>query len=525
MDRPLVWVALALLTGVIAAAHGYCPGLTGPLLILLLAPVSAVVLRRTRYGRAMAVAFAFTAGGALLWNARHAGPPGDPLARWAMAHPKTEFSLEGRVSHAPVILSETAYAAFTLDVHRVIVDGAPLALTGKVLVRWSDPAPWLFAGTRVEVRGPLDSTLGRVNPGIQDSEDYARRRGVHSSMRVRGAKGVRQTAPAPWWSPAYLASRLRWIEARQFRALVPQQAYPLVLAVWLGERRHVDATRNRAYIASGTAHILSVSGLHMSIIYVSISSMLTLFLKRSRLRSLLTMGAVFLFAFVAGGRIASVRAAIMIALYLSADLAEREPDAPTALSVAAILFLLHNPANVFDPGFQLSFLSIASLLLFSEPIAARLGSIPVRIRKALAAALAVQILPLPVAVHHFHVLPLASPLVNLLVVPLLGILLWLCFAMVATGALVHGLGILFGHALWPVVALIEGVTGIVAQTPWTHATAVSPQPAAVACYWSAVALKGARAAQMAACSRRSVCPACVAVDMESLSRRRRSRLS
>jgi competence protein ComEC len=111
-----------------------------------------------------------------------------------------------------------------------------------------------------------------------------------------------------------------------------------------------------------------------------------------------------------------MRAALESAVPL-AEMFDREPDPWTALSLAAMSFLVISPDLLFDIGFQLSFLCVASLLLFTKPIAARLSLLPYALRECLAATIAAQILPLPLVLHLFHVLPLLSPLANLIVVP------------------------------------------------------------------------------------------------------------
>ena len=152
------------------------------------------------------------------------------------------------------------------------------------------------------------------------------------------------------------------------------------------------------------------------------------------------------FALAAGALSPIFRAALMIALYLAADLLDREPDAPTALGIAALLMLVPNPALLGDTGFLLSFSSLASILIYCEPINARLEAVPRGVRENLAAALGVSVLPHPVSAHAFHVIPLAGPVANLLVIPLLCGVLWLCMLTVAAAPFSPGAASLFAHA-------------------------------------------------------------------------------
>ena len=487
MNRPLVWVAVGLALGGYLAAAGLLPGLAPPIVLWFVGLL--LTLFPVRFGgkRLVSVLLCFLGAGALLWNARYAGPPGDALSRYSAAHPDTRFTLEGRVRRADLVLPGERRIQFLLDVDRVIADGKPLDLDGGVIARGREGGTPLYTGQRVRVAGTLRHVLGPVNPGIQDVEDYLRRHGIHSVLRLREQEAVEFIGSAPWWSPFYCASRLRQVEANRLVEALPESVFPFVLTVWLGDRSGVSREEYQRFVESGTAHILAVSGVHAGIVFLALSFLLRLVTNRRKLRTALTMAGVLLFALVAGARITSMRAGTMIAMYLIAELFDREPDAPTALSVSAVIFMLLNPAVLIDHGFLLSFASVASILIFADPIQAYLSRLPSFLTRLLAPTLAVQALPLPLAVHFFHVLPLAAPFANLLVLPLLTITLGLCLFTTIAALVFPGLAVLFGHALVPVVFLIRTIVEAVAGTGFAHLRVTSPTALAMACYWAGIA--------------------------------------
>lgn len=449
----------------------------------------AAAMRRRRAWMAVGVALAFFGGGALLWNARHLGPIGDPLAFDASRRPaSTSYSLEGTVERPDILLPEGDYMQFTLRVEKVSVGGEDPALTGGVLVRWSDPGFALFSGDRVRVAGPLELDISRLNPGVGGVEDHYRRRGVHTAIRLRGKDGLERTESGSSLSPSYWASRLRTALAARLSEAVPQESRPFMLTVWLGDRRRITDETYTKFLESGTAHILAVSGIHLGIVFMTVSYALRLFVPRRRVRAYLTMAAVLLFALMAGARVSSVRAAIMIALYLTSELFDREPDTPTALSLAAILFTLHDPDVVLGPGFQLSFLSIASILVFSGPIAEHLLWMPRVLREAVATTLAVQILPLPIAVTFFHVVPFAGVLLNLIIIPLLAIVLWLSFLTSLAALVLSPAAALFGHAMHPFITLILWLVNATSDLDASHWYLPAPAPLGMAAYIATTAL-------------------------------------
>jgi len=428
------------------------------------------------------------AAGAMLWTLRLAGPQGDALSRHSLSHPGTQYRLEGVVRQPGLYLPRKGYNRFVLDVTNVWAEGSPLDAKGRVLVRWSNPPSPIYAGERVHVAGSLAHALGPVNHAVRSIEDHYRAEGVFSALAIRGNAVTRQGLR--FRGPAYWASRLRAKEAEILERCVPEKALPLVLAVWLGDRSLISRRAYREFTASGTAHMLAVSGVHAGIVYASVGFLLRILLKSRRLRAILTMAAVFLFALVAGAQISSLRAAVMLALYLTADLFDREPDAPTALSLSGLIFLCLNPNNLFEVGFLLSFASVASILLFARALQEGLQWIPRWFRGSLAVTLSVQLLPLPLASHFFHVLPLAAPLANLIVIPLLTGMLWLCFVTVVSAAVFPPAGLIFGHALAPLDALIRFTAAGVIKAPGSYVSVVSPSPPAMICYWAAVAALG-----------------------------------
>jgi competence protein ComEC len=524
VKRPLVWVSLAMASGTYAAAFGLTGGIILPIVSCLLGLLVPTIVRTRSMAQPLSVVFVFAGAGALLWEAHHTGPPGDALSRWAALHRHAFIELEGTVKRPDLIVEGRDYASFIVQVDHARQGDTGLALTGRTHIRWYAPAKPVFSDQRVRVRGKLSPELGNVNPGVQDIEDYLRRRGVHTALYVRDARAVEVIGEAPWWSAFSWASRLRHAEAERLRRVVPQSIYPFIVAVWLGDRRDLHEHEQDTFLLSGTAHILAVSGVHMAILYVSVAFVLKmLWPDRVRLRALITLGVVFTFAVLTGARVSSMRAASMIALYLLAEVLDREADAPTALGLAGILFMAGSPDALLDVGFLLSFSSVASLLLFREPIENWLIRIttpdPTRrlvkaratwwdrleefvrarrgawletvlagryalwgIRGGLSTALAVQIVPLPLAVHFFHILPLAGPLVNLLVVPLVGVVLWMCLLTTLAAFVAPPIAPLFGYALFVPVSLIQTLSAA-AVDAGAYARLTSPAPLGFVLYW------------------------------------------
>ncbi len=509
MKRPMLLAAAGLACGVWAASAGWTAG--GPFVLGLLALGGLAAFLGLRSRPRLAAGFltvAFTAGGALYCLARQPALPGDALARDAAVHsPQVPYVLEGRVANPDIWLPGQEYFVFVLRADSVERAGERLAMNGGVLVRWSDPVRPVFEGERVRVAGPLDLALGQVNPGAEGMEGYYRRYGVHTGMRVR-ADAVERAGEPPRFSASYQLSRFRGHLAKRIAEVVPGSSLPLVLTIWLGDRRRLDVETYQAFIDSGTAHVLAVSGMHVSIMFVTLSLLLPagVELRRVRIRAVVMLAVIAAFVLVTGGRVSSVRAALMVAVYLGADWFGRERDAPTALSIAGIGFLLYEPNLLFDVGFQLSFLSIASILLFSEGLSNRLTFIPQSLRQGVAAMLAVQLLPLPLAIRAFFVLPMIAPLVNLIVIPVTTVLLWVGFV-ASIGAIVFPpAAVIFGQALHLLAQIVLWLAKESASLRFAHARVAAPTGPALVFY--GIAMIALRALLTARSFRRGFALAC-----------------
>ncbi len=485
MNRPLLWVAAAFAFGLYAAGAGWLHGAFVPAALIAGGCVLLLAGRGIRHSQAAGLVLLFLSVGVVYWQVRHMQPPLDALCREVIAYPKARYTLEGRVRRADLFLADRAYMRFTMKVERAWRGAAPLAAAGGVVVRWESPPYGVHPGELVRVRGVLTPRMGPVNHDMRGPEDWLRADGAGCEIRVRGPAVNRLAARA--WSPVYWASRLRAWEADAFREAVPEAVFPFAVAVWLGARQLIEDAHYEDYVRSGTAHLLAVSGVHMGIVFLSVRFLARQLVRRRRLAVLLTLCAVFTFAFAAGASVPSLRAAVMVTMYLAAELFDREPDAPTALSVSALIFLLWRPDHIFHPGFLLSFSCVASLLLFHGPLQAHLASLPAVLRGNVGASVSVQVLPLPVVAHFFHIVPLAGWAANLVAVPLLMVVLWLCFLTVVVSAVLPAAAPLFGHAMLAPVAAIRWVAGFVAGFPGSHATVVSPSTAGALLYWSAAA--------------------------------------
>jgi len=166
----------------------------------------------------------------------------------------------------------------------------------------------------------------------------------------------------------------RWRD--HIRGFLNREAKPpssgIFKALVLGEQGDLPEEIKESFVLTGTAHLLAISGDQFGIVALLSFSLLIWMLKRSEFLLLsisirkwaagLTIPCIVLYAFIAGGGISVIRAAIMVITFLFSILLNRERNLLHTLALAAFLILIFSPPSLFDVSFQLSFLAVLSIL-------------------------------------------------------------------------------------------------------------------------------------------------------------------
>jgi len=231
----------------------------------------------------------------------------------------------------------------------------------------------------------------------------------------------------------FLGCRQRLLDRYREQGL-SDQTYAIVVAMTLGSRSAIDPEVRQDYDVSGAAHVLALSGLHMGIIY----ALLTLLTGRRRHR-ILSQAVIVLtlwaYVLVVGMPISAVRAASMLTLYSLLSLGYREKMSLNALAFTAIVVLALSPLTLFDIGFQLSYASVLSILvwmpLMERWLPKRLlgGNRLVRLLLSMTAvSIAAQLGSAPLVAYHFGRFSTYFLLTNFVAIPCVTAILYMAIA-------------------------------------------------------------------------------------------------
>ena len=405
---------LCFLLGVFAFQQ--CPALPDPWLAVLLPAAGLGWLRGGRAGPLAACATGFLY--ALL--RAHALAPGVLPAEWE----GRDLVVEGAVAGLPERMGNRA--RFELDIDRIVESPGPrsgIELPWRVRLNWYRDAPDLRAGERWRLRLRLKRPRGFANPGGFDYEGWLFRRGLSATGYVRAGRNER-TAPGAW----SVARVRQGLAERIDTALDPAPLRPLIKALALGVRDEMSPAQWRVLRATGTAHLMAISGLHVGLVAglaFGIASLAwrlpgvsVLVVDGKRIGAATAILAALVYAALAGFSVPTQRAVVMVACLMLALLARRRVAPAMLLGRALLAVLLLDPFAVNEPGFWLSFSAVAFIFF---GVAGRL-----RVRRSTGETLwwrygRIQCLLglalLPLGLWFFAEYPLGAPLANTLAVP------------------------------------------------------------------------------------------------------------
>lgn len=413
-----------------------------------------------------------------------------------VAAPVLQKRLVAEVSGRVVQVDTRDSGAERLTLDRVAITGLAREATPwkiRVTLRAADEAVGI--GARVTVRANLSPPSEPVMPGAYD---FARAAWYQRIGAVGFAIGPSRQMPAEMPEDAIEAWRLGLADLRhaitaRIVAVLPGDAGAVAAALITGERSGISRETEEAYQASGLAHVLSVSGLHIAIV-----SALLFFVVRGGLALFETVAlryptkkwaaaaaivGTFAYALLAGWQVAAVRSFLMSALVLLAVILDRNALSMRTVAWAALALLLVAPEVLLDASFQMSFSAVVALIAVYEASSpfdwarGRPGRLAiVFLGGAALTTLVAGFASAPFAAYHFNRFVdygllanlLAMPLSNFWIMPFAVLAMFMMpFGLEALGLVPMGWGIEAMNAVAELVAGLPGAVQLVpAMPPW-----------------------------------------------------------
>ncbi len=283
-------------------------------------------------------------------------------------------------------------------------------------------------GDVLQVTGKLE-TPPQLNDF--DYKGYLAHQGIYSTMLY---PEIQLLATGKGFKPLEWVYSLRNRLSQTMAEVLPEPQASLAQGIVLGIRYNIPTEVRDDFAGTGTAHLLAISGLHLSIMAgILLSIGIWLFGKRRHIYIWLALGIIWLYALITGMHPPVVRGAIMASVFLAAELLGRQRTAITSLAFAAAIMVGINPQILWDASFQLSFLAMAGLIFIAPPfqtlgrkgIIATMGEEGIGVSLAnittdsFSVTLAAIIAVWPLIAHYFGIVSFVAPLATLLALPAL----------------------------------------------------------------------------------------------------------
>jgi competence protein ComEC len=325
-------------------------------------------------------------------------------------------------------------------------------------IRQDTTAPELWYGTTVAVRGRISLPPASRNPGEFNTRRFYEANGIGYQLFVEGFDRIlRLHEGGGAWVRRTIIAPLRRQLLRLIENAVGGEEGELLKGLLLGERSGIQPETNEAFIRSGVAHVLAVSGSNVVVVAGFLAFIIGSTGCPRRIRFLPLGAGLIGYMLLSGTQPPVVRATVMGLVALASSAIEVRLNVLNALGVAALVILSLDTRGIFDIGFQLSFGAVLSLIILYPPLDRLIRALtlkahlprPVRSAMQLAAvSLAATLGTIPLTAGAFGRVSIIGILANLVVVPAVEMSVLLGGIMAIAAIASNWLGEVYGAVNW-----------------------------------------------------------------------------
>lgn len=371
-----------------------------------------------------------------------------------------QSTLTGRIIEQPV--ERFGNFSFPLSLQSIQPDGGePFNARGKVWVTGCTKGDQVKYGTVIAIPGVLFPLRPQRNPGQFNLKAWRERNGYIAEFRCSNLS-----------SPTVVDERLPFIYQVRNRILKSAERFggdnaPLMKALLIGMRRDLDPELVESLRHTGLSHLLALSGLHVGFLVGILIGLAAVFRAKPHQRAMIAIIGLVLFLLLVPPRGSTLRAVIMATVLLSGPLFRKWNTPLNSLAFSAVIILLIRPADLFDAGFQLSFAAAGGIIIFHRRIfeirhlfrlrqSRWMRRLTLYIIIPFLISIAATVMVLPFTSIHFGTMAIATPLFNLLAIPLLYFIYsgsWLIIVVSSVWT-------------WGAALLADGLNGMIEAWKW-----------------------------------------------------------
>ncbi len=310
----------------------------------------------------------------------------------------------------------------------------------------------LDVGAYVWMQGSFEGYEAPDNPGQFDSQQY---------YHILGIGGSLNEAQILWNNEAEDRLKEGLYDLKQYLLKKTDDYYTekysgVMKTILLGDRSELDAGMKELFKEGGILHILSISGMHISMIGMSTYKLFRKMGVSVKFSAITGLVLVLLYGMMVGSQASTARAIVMFSMQMAAILLGRTYDRMTGLAMAAVLLLLEQPMYVLSSGFLLSFVTVLGIVVFSpmiETLCKERGKVLQYAAKLLSGSMGALLASFPIQLYFFYEYPLYSMIVNVLVLPFLPYIMWFGAAVLCIPRII---GITASPLVYSIEMMIQG---------------------------------------------------------------------
>lgn len=366
-------------------------------------------------------------------------------------------------------LAKSYEIVFTVNVDSIFIDNKIIVNEDKIICKFRGDSlqryqlyEQLNPGNKIFLTGTYQKGREKRNPGEYDYNKFLKSKGITGLFISYDSDSVKIIDQNKNTFKSILFKTRKSID-KVIHDLHQPQTAGLLRGLILADRSEIDFETKNDFINSGVIHILAVSGLHVGyvlIIFILIFGRLGIYP-----RSILTIIGLILFMLITGVPPSVFRATLMAIIIIIAFLSNRSTNIINSISIAAVIILIFNPSEIYNPGFQLSFAAVLSIALLYPSIQKSVYRLKLNkkwleyILLFLGVSLSAQIGTIPFTLSYFSKLSLIALLTNLIVIPAVGVIIGIAFITLLVGSFSYSIAIYFASANDLITKLMTDLIG------------------------------------------------------------------
>ena len=286
----------------------------------------------------------------------------------------------------------------------------------------------ILYGRKISCTGSFEAFDGELNPGQFDADAYYKNEGYTG---ILNAKDIRLVKEEESFSPDIYLHRLNLAISDKYKKILGDKNAGSLSAMVLGDKRGLDEEIKELYQENSISHLLSISGLHISLL----GGAVFLFLRRLKISfsfPLITSSIILIiYGAFTGFSVSTSRAIVMMSVLFISFVIGKSYDLPSGLALAALILIVMNHRVIYQSGFLLSFFAVIGifyimpelLYIFKVDIYHKRGIIKGLhlLLASIISSISILLATLPIVLNNFYEVSLTGILLNIIVIPLMSL--------------------------------------------------------------------------------------------------------